>query len=502
MKLNINANIIKSPLQSEFVIADRIQLETDSLSIMLNAVDINVPIDNINTGTYGRFSYEGRQKEGNWMSYWVNVKAKDLIELYPHVHAHQAGAVSNQTPYDFQLTIGHGIEAHKLFERDTNQPESRYIEVHGVEAGNDELAVRQVLSALAGQLLTSHRANAHLVNMVSVHIAEQLIQLGMTHFKQGDIKFNGFLKTHSGLVQTERLWRLGNPGTSKLSLRQTLLTQQTGPNSRTTHLINLDDHHVYSIDGKYQQPNGGNGSGMMYTNSFMPYQQSPMMMQPQGYPTQPFGPGIPPQQQMGVNNNGSMNNMNYQQMQVQPQLGEGLRKKLPGMAELNVLLGRTQAGTGFPESMDGLHQHVKDYPNGFFSATSEDQITEMNNALYNGMGLSAGKVDQQVPAINNRSLVESDLGPRNEDTPIRGKVKYIEVAPVLITEDSASIVNDGSHNAYGVYRREDLDGNNLAVHIGDFLDGELAVGYAIRMGKFFNVDVEDYVSPAPADANK
>ncbi|AUG86282.1 hypothetical protein FDJ23_gp175 [Erwinia phage vB_EamM_Desertfox] len=396
------------------------------------------------------------------MSYWVNVKAKDLIELYPHVHAHQAGAVSNQTPYDFQLTIGHGIEAHKLFERDTNQPESRYIEMYGVEAGNDELAVRQVLSALAGQLLTTHRANAHFVNMVGVHIAEQLIQLGMTHFKQGDIKFNGFLKTHSGLVQTERLWRLGNPGTSKLSLRQTLLTQQIGPNSRTTHLINLDEHHVYGIDGKYQQPSGGNGSGMMNTNSFIPGQQQQMMMQPEGYPSQQFGYGIPPQHQMGMNNNGFMNNLNYQQMQ--PQFGEGLRKKLPGMAELNVLLGRTQAGTDLPESMDGLHQ--------------------------------------QVPAVNNRSLVESDLGPRNEDTPIRGKVKYIEVAPVLITEDSASIVNDGSHNAYGVYRREELGGGNLAVHIGDFLDGGLAVAYATKMGKFFNVDVEDYVSPAPAEYNK
>lgn len=478
MKLNISANIIKSPLHDEFVIADRIQLETDSLSIMLNAVDINVPIDNINTGTYGRFSYEGRQKEGNWMSYWVNVKAKDLIELYPHIHAHQPGMVRNQTPYDFQLTIGHGIEVSKLFERDPNQPESRYIEMYGVEAGNDELAVRQVLSALAGQLLTSHRANAHLVNMVGVHVAEQLIQLGMTHFKQGDIKFNGFLKTHSGLVQTERLWRLGNPGTSKLSLRQTLLTQQTGPNSRTTHLINLDEHHVYGIDGKYQQPSGGNGSGMMYANSFMPYQQSPMMMQPQGYPTQPFGPGIPPQQQMGVNNNGSMNNLPY----VQPQFD--------GM------------GSDFHQAVRSVQQMAENHPNGMISAGSENQLTEMNNALYKGMGLSAGKVDQQVPAVNNRSLVESDLGPRNEDTPIRGKVKYIEVAPVLITEDSASIVNDGSHNAYGVYRREELGGGNLAVHIGDFLDGGLAVAYASKMGKFFNVVVEDYVSPAPAETNE
>ncbi|ANH52278.2 hypothetical protein FDH97_gp180 [Erwinia phage vB_EamM_Deimos-Minion] len=120
----------------------------------------------------------------------------------------------------------------------------------------------------------------------------------------------------------------------------------------------------------------------------------------------------------------------------------------------------------------------------------------------NAMNYQQPSMQHGVPAYHNRSLVESDLGPRNEDTPIRGKVKYIEVAPVLITEDSASIVNDGSHNAYGVYRREELGGGNLAVHIGDFLDGGLAVAYATKMGKFFNVDVEDYVSPAPAEYNK
>ncbi len=149
MKLNIDANVIKSPVNKDFLIADRIQLETDNLSIMLNAMDINIPINNY-TDSQNTFKYEGAQKQGNWASYWVNVKAKDLIELYPHVHAHQAGSVSNQTPYDFQFTIGNGLEAPSLYERNPSEPEKRYVEILGIEAGSEELAVRQILSIVAG----------------------------------------------------------------------------------------------------------------------------------------------------------------------------------------------------------------------------------------------------------------------------------------------------------------------------------------------------------------
>jgi len=472
MKLNIDANVIKSPLQSEFVIADRIQLETDSLSIMLNAIDINVPINNINTGTFNEFRYEGRQKEGNWMAYWVAVKAKDLIELYPHIHAHLPGAVRNQTPYDFQMSIGYGIEPLKAFERDPNQPASRYIEVNAVEAGSEELAVRQVLSAVAGQLLTSHRDNAHFVNMISVHIAEQLIHLGMTHFKQGDLKFNGFLRTHNGLVQTERMWRLGNPGTGKLSLRQTLLTQQTGPNTRTTHLVNADDHQVYGIDGKYEQPNGSMNAGFMpgfnsFTGGNQGHYNTPGYAQQYGMPAGPLSSDGP----------------NYQPMNMPMQFGME-----PGMNPMQQL---ANSAPNQSVTMPGVKPLMEHTP---------EELRKLMPSMY---GNVSDKVETApVPAINNRTLTESDLGPRNEDTPIVGKVVSIEVAPVLITEDTASVVTDGSHNAYGVYRREKQDDTTLAVHIGDFLSADLAVKYAIKMGKFFNVYVDDYVSAPPVEANE
>lgn len=478
MKLNIDANVIKSPLQEEFVIADRIQLETDNLSIMLNAVDINVPINNINTGGFAKFSYEGRQKEGNWMSYWVNVKAKDLIELYPHVHAHKPGAVSQQTPYDFQLTIGHGIEARNQFGRDPNQPEDRYVEVYAMEAGSEELAVRQVLSVLAGQLLTTHRANAHIVNMVGVHIAEQLIQLGMTHFKQGDIKFNGHLHTHSGLVQTERLWRLGNPGTGKLSLRQTLLTEQVGPNTRTTHLIGLDEHQIFGVDGKYQHSlNGNNGMGMMYSNPWVPGMPQPhqQMMQPQMYP---------PQQHMMPQSGGMPD---FQQMQMMQQS----RPAPISLQQANLIVLGKRGGLGQAEAEAfaawGIEQ-VKAGNEPFWGTAVEKWKSSLDT-----------KESNEVPASNNRSLSESDIGPRNEDTPIHGEVMYIEVVPVRLTEDEASIVTDGSQNAYGVYRRESQGGITPAVHVGDFLTPSEAVEYGSKLGRLFGVPTEDYVSPAPAD---
>ena len=461
MKLNIDANVIKSPLQSEFLIADRIQLETDNLSIMLNAIDINVPINNINTGTFNEFRYEGRQKEGNWMAYWVNVKAKDLIELYPHIHAHQPGMVRNQTPYDFQMSIGYGIESRNSFEQDPSQPETRYIEVHAVEAGSDELAVRQVLSALAGQLLTTHRDNAHFVNMINVHIAEQLIHLGMTHFKQGDVKFNGFLRTHSGLVQTERLWRLGNPGTSKLSLRQTLLTQQTGPNTRSTHLVNVDDHQVYGIDGKYEQPNGSMNAGLM--PGFNPlmggnqgHYNTPPYVQQAGYPY-----GMPTGQQIP-------DGPNYHQMNMQMQFGMNPMQQLANSAP-------NQSVT-----MPGVKPLMEHTP---------EELRKLMPSMYGNASDKPEAAHPEVAAWRNRSLSESDLGGRDTTTPIQGKIEQIEVEAVRIGEDSVEVVEVDKCNAYAVYRRERAGKCAMAVSVGDFLNLPEASEYAAELSQKYEVPV-------------
>jgi hypothetical protein len=484
MKLNIDANTIKSPLNEEFVIADRIQLETDNLSIMLNAMDINIPINNANDLALGKFNYEGRQKEGNWMSYWVNVKAKDLIELYPQVHAHLPGQARNQTPYDFQLTIGHGIQVTSKSDKIwSSDPEKRFVEVYAMEAGTPELAVRAVLGTLAEQLLKPNRDNAHIVNMVGVHIAEQLIHLGMTTFKQGDIKVNGFLETHSGLVQAERMWRLGNPGTSKLSLRQTLLTQQTGPNTRTTHLIGPNEHQVYRIDGKYEHN-----------------QQA--MMQPQHLAQNATHLGFSVQ--------------GYPHAQMQPPSVE-LSMMAAGMLSESEACDAHQAGKiDFNQLTTYLMSRRNQMPSGVHPSqsaqigmTPRGYAQDINPAIIGhptptsyaqGLGslikmISGEEVSHEVPAYHNRTLNDDDLGGRDNNTPIKGAIVSIEVSPVLITEETANRVIDGTENAYGVYRREKSDGIAFAVHVGDFLTSAEATAYGDQLAKKYSVACTNLMKP-------
>lgn len=528
MKLNIDANVIKSPINNDFVIADHIQLETDNLSITLNAMDFNVPINNVNIGAAPTFNYEGREKTGNWMAYWVNVKAKDLIELYPHVHARQPGMMRNQTPYDFQLMIGHGIEALKPFERDPSQPERRYVEVLAMEAGSEELAIRQVLSVLAGQLLTSHRYSAHTVSMIDVHVAEQLIQLGMTHFKSGDIKVNGALITSEGILQTERLWRLGNEGLGKLKLKQTLVVKQTSPHTRMTTMIPFDQHLVTNIDGKSSptnnwmynnsgyfagQPGGINQMTQPGGHMFSDPNHGRMQMQPGHLFGQQNGFGQMGMGQLVVSDTlQRMASFSLTEQEADAAAREGKIDMMQHMTYIKALRDRNQAGeAGHPIRNDGMVMNMQNTGSAHYSQEVQQQAQfrgspgDINSDLVKEASANkamAYSFASTLDDVRNRSLSDSDLGPRNEEISLRGNVTHIEVWPVLVTEDEASVVKEDRCNAYGVYRHEEQGKIMAAVHVGDFLTGEEAVTYANKLGKFFGVPVEDYVSKAPTEAEE
>ncbi|QZA70956.1 hypothetical protein AH06_184 [Erwinia phage AH06] len=463
MKINIDANVIKSPVNSEFLIADRIQFETDNLVIMLNALDINVPINNPSVG-FGAFNFEGREKQGNWMSYWVNVRAKDLIELYPQVHAHTPGHIRSQTPYDFQFTIGHGVDRspydRRYVQPGVSDPEKRYVEVLGVEAGSEELAVRQILSIVAGQLLTSHPQNARVVDMVNVHVAEQLIQAGMTHFKSGDIKLAGVLMAHDGPIQTERLWRLGNPGEGKLTLKHTLLTRQTGSHSRITNLIPAEQHEIQRIDGKYEHntTSGGMAMNMQPDRAMMQMHQQQQMypqtqmpgMQPGGYP------------------------------HMQPQNRMLLATTPLQLANLIALAYREGLDKADAEAFAQW---------GIAQLQAGDELPGYTAIAQWKQSLKAQGSDA-VPNYCNRSLSDRDMGGRDTTTPILGKIEQIEIEAILIGEDSVEVVSEDRCNAYGVYRRERQGKSAIAVSVGDFLKSGEATDYAVSLAEKYDVAVK------------